>query len=69
MMGLKADAHVEPMIKLLVYYYRFHPFTASKFKDRNGSRPVELNQSVNRRKLTELTKGKQSYSWLENFLV
>lgn len=69
MKGLKSESHVEPMIKLLVYYYRFHPFTASRFKERNGSKPIELNQNVNRQKLDELTKGKQPYSWLENFLV
>lgn len=68
MKGLKAESHVEPMIKLLVYYYRFHPFTASKFKERNGLRPIELNQCVNRRKLSELTKGKQPCSWIENFI-
>lgn len=68
MKGLKSESHVEPMIKLLVYYYRFHPFTASSFKERNGVRPIELNQCVNRGKLSEFTKGKQPYSWIENFL-
>lgn len=68
MKGLKSESHVEPMIKLLVYYYRFHPFTASSLKERNGQRPIELNQGVNRRKLDELTKGRQPYSWLKNFI-
>ena len=68
MKGLKSDSNVEPMIKLLVYYYRFHPFTASRFKERNGQRPIELNQRVNRQKLDDLTKGKQPYSWLKNFI-
>lgn len=68
MKGLKADDHIAPMIKLLVYYYRFHPLTASRFKERNGLRPIELNQCVNRQKLGDLTKGKEAYSWIENFL-
>lgn len=68
MKGLKSESHVAPMIKLLVYYYRFHPFIASKFKERNGQRPIELNRYVNRQKLSACTAGKQPYSWIENFL-
>lgn len=68
MKGLKSESHVEPMIKLLIFYYRFHPFTSSRFKERNGSRPVELNKNINAQNLAQFTKGNQPYDWLKNFL-
>lgn len=69
MKGLKTESHVEPMIKLLVYYYRFHAFTASGVRGRNGRRPVGLNQRLNREKLQQLIKGKRPYSWIHNFIT
>jgi len=68
MRGLKKETNVELIIKLLVYYYRFHQFTSSKFKERNGKRPIELNQDIDRHKLGEIIKGKEPYSWIRNLV-
>ena len=56
------------LIKLLVYYYRFHKFTSSRFKERNGKCPIELNQIKNQKYLDEILKGKEPYSWIRNML-
>jgi Transposase, Mutator family len=68
MRGLKKETHVPKIIKLLIYYYRFHPFVASGFKERNGKAPVELNQNMNREKIQQLMKCRRPYSWIINLL-
>lgn len=68
MRGLKKEENAEPLIKLLIYYYRFHKFTSLKFKERNGKAPVELNQLNNQQLLDKILKGKEPYSWLRNLL-
>lgn len=68
MKGFKNQNHMTLIIKMLIYYYRFHKFTASKFKERNGKCPVELNQLNNRQLLDKILKGKEPYSWIRNLL-
>lgn len=68
MRGFKRVENGELLIKLLIYYYRFHKFTSSKFKERNGKAPVELNQLNNQQLLDKILKGNEPYSWLKNLL-
>jgi transposase-like protein len=69
MKGLRKEAHVELIIKLLVYYYRFHQFTSSRFKERNGKCPIELNQNIDKQNLDEIIKGKEPYSWIRKLIL
>lgn len=69
MRGLKKENHVPKIIKLLIYYYRFHPFVASNFKQRNGKSPIELNRNINQEKIRKLLKGRRPYSWIVNLLL
>lgn len=66
--GFKTYEHAELIIKLLIYYYRFHKFTSSNFKERNGKCPVELNQLNNQQLLTKIIKGNKPYSWIKNLI-
>lgn len=68
MRGFKSQEHMILLIKMLIYYYRFHRFTSSKFKERNGKCPVELNRLNNRQLLNKILKGKEPYSWIRNLL-
>jgi transposase-like protein len=68
MRGFKKLENADLLIKLLIYYYRFHKFTSSGFKERNGKCPVELNIVKNRELLDKLLNGKLSYSWIRNLL-
>lgn len=63
--GFKNENNAKLLIKLLVYYYRFHKFTSSNFKERNGKRPIELN-ILNKDFLREILKGNEPYSWIRN---
>lgn len=66
--GFKKQENAELIIKLLLYYYRFHRFTSSSFKERNGKSPIELNNIQNTELLTKIYKGKMTYSWIRNLL-
>lgn len=66
--GFKKSDNAILLIKLLIYYYRFHKFTSSKFKHRNCKCPVELNQLNNQALLEKILKGNQPYSWIRNLL-
>jgi len=66
--GFKKTDNAILLIKLLIYHYRFHKFTSSKFKHRNGKCPVELNQLNNQCLLEKILKGNQPYSWIRNLL-
>jgi len=66
--GFKITGHAEILIKLLIYYYRFHKFTASSFKERNGRCPIELNNVKNQNLLNKIIQGKQPYSWIKNLI-
>lgn len=68
MKGFKKKENAIQLIKLLIYYYRFHKFTSSKFPWRNKRSPISLNQTINRQKLNKITNGKQPYSWIRNLL-
>jgi len=66
--GFKSPNNLDHLIKLLIYYYRFHPFVASKYSERNGQRPIELN-IVNRNDiLNNITKGDKPWSWIKNLI-
>lgn len=66
--GFKNKENAKLLIKLLVYYYRFHKFTSSGFKERNGKRPIELNILNNQQFLNKILKGNEPYSWIRNLL-
>lgn len=66
--GFKSKENTKFLIKLLVYYYRFHKFTSSGFKERNGMRPIELNILNNQELLNKILKGNEPYSWIRNLL-
>lgn len=68
MRGFKKSYNTELLIKLLIYYYRFHKFTSSSFKERNGKCPIELNSINNQKYLTEILSGKTPSSWIRNLL-
>jgi hypothetical protein len=68
MRGLKKKENANLLIKLLVYYYRFHKFTSSGFKERNGRCPVQLNLVNNPKYLNQILRGKLPYSWIRNLL-
>ncbi len=68
MRGFKKEENARLLLKLLVYYYRFHKFTSSKFKERNRKAPIELNRIRNQQLLDKILKGKEPYSWLKNLL-
>lgn len=68
MRGFKKTYNAELLIKLLIYYYRFHKFTSSGFKERNGKCPIELNQLNNQKYLIKILKGKTPGSWIRNLL-
>lgn len=65
--GFKSRELVNYWINLLVLYYRFHTFKASKYKWRNGKTPVETNWDLDQKKYLKL-KGKASHSWIPNLL-
>lgn len=69
MKGFKKNENAIQLIKLLIYYYRFHKFTSSKFPWRNKQSPISLNQTINRQKLNKITNGNQPYSWIRNLLL
>ena len=66
--GFKNEQNAELLIKLLIYYYRFHKFTSSGFKERNGKCPIELNRLNNQKYLSKILSGKTPYSWIRNLL-
>lgn len=68
MRGFKKADNTELLIKLLIYYYRFHKFTSSSFKARNGKAPIELNRLKNQKYLAQLFVGNLPESWIKNFL-
>ena len=68
MRGFKRPENAELLIKLLIYYYRFHKFTSSGFKERNGKCPVQLNYVKNQKLLNKILNGKLSYSWIRNLI-
>lgn len=68
MRGFKKQENAKLLIKLLIYYYRFHKFTSSSFKERNGKCPVELNNIENKELLEKILNGKLPYSWIRNLL-
>jgi transposase-like protein len=63
--GFKSHELFEYWIRLLVFYYRFHKFTSSKYKWRNKKRPIEINWDCDERKLSKILKNK-TYSWIES---
>ena len=68
MRGFKKVRNAILLTKLLIYYYRFHKFTSSSLKERNGKCPVELNKVKNQQLLDEILEGNKSYSWIRNLL-
>ena len=68
MRGFKKKENADLLIKLLIYHYRFHKFTSSTFKERNGKCPIELNDMRNRQSLDKILNGKLPYSWIRNLL-
>lgn len=68
MRGFKKKENTETLIKLLIYYYRFHKFTSSGYKERNGKCPLELNNVKNQKLLDKIIKGKMPYTWIRNLL-
>ncbi|MEW6408456.1 MAG: hypothetical protein AB1465_07285, partial [Patescibacteria group bacterium] len=68
MKGFKKGENAFQLIKILIYYYRFHKFTSSNFPKRNGKNPISLNPIINQQKLNKITKGNQPYSWIRNLL-
>lgn len=68
MKGFKKSKNAILLIKLLIYYYRFHKFTSSHCKQRNGKCPVELNEMQNRQLLDKILQGNQPCSWIKNLL-
>jgi hypothetical protein len=63
--GFKSQEIFEYWMRLLVFYYRFHKFTSSKYKWRNKRRPIEINWDCDEKKLRKILKSK-SYSWIES---
>ncbi|MBU4332501.1 transposase [Patescibacteria group bacterium] len=68
MRGIKNPDNFYLYIKLLIHYYRFHKFTSSRFKARNGCSPISLNGMENSKGLNRINKGNQPYSWIKNLL-
>lgn len=68
MRGFKKKENSVLLVKLLIYYYRFHKFTSSSFKERNGKCPIELNNLKNQTLLNKILKGELPYSWIRNLL-
>lgn len=68
MRGFKSPDHVEPIVRLLITYYRFHRFTASRYPERNGLRPIELNVIGDGQVLERITSGEKTWSWIENLM-
>lgn len=66
--GFKSEKNTKLLIKLLVCYYRFHRFTSSGFKERNGLCSIELNILNNQELLIKILKGNEPYSWIRNLL-
>lgn len=62
--GFKNPEHAELIIKLIITYYRFHKFTGSKFRYRNGKRPIQLNQIKNQKLLQKILKKDHSFYWM-----
>lgn len=62
--GFKNPEHSELIIKLIITYYRFHKFTGSKFKHRNGKRPIELNIIKNQKYLQKILKKDHPFYWM-----
>lgn len=68
MRGFKKKENTVLLVKLLIYYYRFHKFTSASFKERNGKCPIELNDLKNQNLLNKILKGELPYSWIRNLL-
>lgn len=68
MRGFKKKENAELLIKLLIHYYRFHKFTSSGFKERNGKCPIELNSLKNQKLIDKILKDQMPYSWIKNLL-
>ena len=62
--GFKNPEHSELIIKLIILYYRFHKFTGSKFRHRNGKRPIELNKITNQNYLQKILKKDHPFYWM-----
>lgn len=62
--GFKKLENAKLIIKLIITYYRFHKFTGSKFKHRNGKRPIELNIIKNQQYLQKLLKKDHPFYWM-----
>lgn len=63
--GFKSKELINTWLNLLIMYYRFHTFKASKFKWRNGHSPIETNWNLDLNKYLKIVKNK-TYSWIEN---
>jgi len=66
--GFKKPEHLAPLVKLLIYYYRFHTFTSSNYPERNSMRPIELNNMARPDILRNVVVGGKTWSWLKNLL-
>jgi len=62
--GFKKKNNARLIIKLIILYYRFHKFTGSKFKHRNGKRPIELNKIKNKKYLQKVLKKDHPFYWM-----
>jgi len=62
--GFKRKNNARLIIKLIILYYRFHKFTGSKFKHRNGKRPIQLNQIKNQKLLQKILKKDHPFWWM-----
>lgn len=62
--GFKNPEHAKLIIKLIILYYRFHKFTGSKFRHRNGKRPIQLNQIKNQKLLQKILKKDHPFYWM-----
>jgi hypothetical protein len=62
--GFKKPENARLIIKLIILYYRFHRFTGSKFKHRNGKRPIGLNVIKNKNLLQKILKKDLPFYWM-----
>lgn len=68
MRGFKSPDHVEPIVRLLITYYRFHQFTSSRYPERNGLRPIELNVIGDGQALERIVSGAKPWSPFWNLI-
>jgi hypothetical protein len=63
--GFKSKKLIHTWMNLLIMYYRFHKFKASKFKWRNRHSPIETNWNLDLNRYEKIVN-KKTYSWIEN---